>query len=456
MTESIQNISPLDGRYREKVKSLSPFFSEFGLIRTRVLVECEYLISLSEEKNFSHLEEFSDQQKKEIRSIYENFSVEDAKRVKEIEKITNHDIKAVEYFLKEREEFKNSKETEFIHFALTSEDINSTSYAIMLKKANKEVLIPETKKVLSLLKQESLKYKGLAFPARTHGQSASPTTLGKEFLVFHERIKRQVKILEKQSYLGKFSGATGNFSSFVSANPKVDWILFSKKFLEKLGIEQNLVTTQIEPHDFIVEICDTFRRISMILIDLSQDFWRYISDDFFIQKLKENEVGSSAMPHKINPIDFENAEGNFALANSMFDFFARKLPISRLQRDLSDSTSLRNLGLAFGYIFLGFSSLQNGLSKISPNEKKILDTIKNTWEILAEPIQTILRLEGVEKPYEKLKKLSRGKKIDSEKIVDFVSGLKISKEAKEKILALRPESYLGLAKEISEKAISKS
>jgi len=453
MSHPLNNISPLDGRYKEKVAELSSIFSESGLIKTRILIECEYLISLSEEKKFPYLKEFSSSEKGKIRSIYKDFSLDSAKRVKEIEKTTNHDVKAVEYFIKEELEKGKIKETELVHFALTSEDINSTSYALMLKEAVNQVLIPELDTILSTLKEKSLQYKNLAFPARTHGQSASPTTLGKEILVFYQRLKRQKERLKKQDYLGKFAGATGNFSSFHSACNGLDWMSFAKNFLEKICLRQNLVTTQIEPHDFVAEICDKFKLINTVFLDISQDFWRYISDDFFAQKLKEGEVVSSAMPHKVNPIDFENAEGNFGLANSLFEFFSRKLPVSRLQRDLSDSTSFRNLGAAFAHTLLGFKAFKRGFSKISPNLEAISNNLKNSWELLAEPIQTILRCEGVENPYEKLKELTRGKKIDQEKITNFVNSLDISKETKNKILLLRPEKYVGLAEEIVEEVL---
>ena len=452
-SQNLLNLSPLDGRYQKNLSELAAIFSESGLIKTRIYVECEYLLALANTKIFPLLGEFSPAERKSIQAVYKNFSIKDAKRVKDIEAVTNHDVKAVEYFIKEVLEPQIGERIEFIHFGLTSEDVNSTSYALMLKEGVETVIIPQLKNILSLWKKNALRYKGLAFPARTHGQNASPTTLGKEILVFHQRLLRQIERLESQEYFGKFSGATGNFSSFLSASEELDWISFAKNFLHDLELKQNLVTTQIEPHDFVAEVCQTLQLANNILLDFSQDFWRYISDDFFKQKLKAGEVGSSAMPHKVNPIDFENAEGNIGLANALLEFLARKLPVSRLQRDLSDSTIFRNLGSSLGHMLLALKSLQRGIGKLEAQEENISKFLSSSWEVLAEPIQTILRSEGVEKPYEKLKELTRGKKITPEKINNFVKELDISPRAKEKILALRPENYIGLADQIVDRIL---
>jgi len=441
----IKSISPIDGRYHKTTKILSGFFSEFALIKARVKIEIEFLIKLSDLEEFYTLGPLTQKEKKDLRLIVEDFSDRDALAIKTIEKEINHDVKAIEYFLRKK---IDKKYYPALHFGLTSEDINNLSYSILIRGAVKDVLTKEIKSIIKYCNDNAIYYKSLAFPARTHGQTASPSTLGKEFLVFSERLKRQLNILKKQEYLGKLAGATGNFSAMYASYPDINWIGVSCDFVESFGLKTNIVNTQIESHDFIAEICDCLRRINIILLDLSQDFWRYISDGFFIQKKKENEVGSSTMPHKVNPIDFENAEGNFGIANSLFGFFSRKLPISRMQRDLSDSTVFRNIGMSFAYTILAFSSLQRGLVKISIDKKKIQDELENSWEVLAEPIQTILRREGFDDSYEKLKKLSRGKKIDKKCIEDFCDNLNVKNSVKKEILDLSPKNYIGLAREI--------
>ena len=445
----ILSISPLDGRYAQKVSELSNYFSEYALIKYRVLVELKFLLALAAEPEITELPSFNNEEIQEIENIYKDFSEDDALRVKEIETTTNHDVKAVEYFLKEKLEGKISLSAlEFIHFACTSEDINNLSYALMLRDGVLEGVIPTLEDLEKDIEKKASEWKNIPMLSRTHGQTASPTTLGKEFWIFSERLSRQSQILESQDYLGKLNGATGNFNAHLIAYPKVDWKAFSKRFVESLGLSVNFATAQIEPHDFLAEVFHNFSRINTILIDASRDIWAYVSLGYFKQKLKEGEVGSSTMPHKVNPIDFENAEGNFGLANALFSHLAEKLPVSRWQRDLTDSTVLRNLGVAFGYSLLAYKSMLKGLSKLEVQEERIHADLENSWEVLAEAIQTVMRRYGIEKPYEKLKALTRGNTIDKESIQNFIRTLEIPDAEKERLIALSPQTYIGLAEEL--------
>lgn len=456
---SLSSISPIDGRYEKQSLPLASFFSEKALMRYRVMVEGEYLIALS---GFGlKLKKFSEKEKKLIRSIY-NISNADAKMISDIEKkgygkikATDHDVKAVEYFIKEKlKKTSLKKSLEWVHFALTSEDVNNIAYALMISDSLDTVLKPKIKEVVVELNKLARKYKNLPMLARTHGQSASPTTFGKEIRVFSARIEKRIVGLESIKIEAKLNGATGNWNAHVAAYPKKNWPAFSKKFIEsfnkgkKQKLKANLVTTQIECHDSYIAVFDTLRRINTILIDFNQDMWRYISDEWIIQKQTEGIVGSSTMPHKINPIKFENSEGNFGVANSFFEFFARKLPTSRLQRDLSDSTVQRNIGTAFAHSLIAYEYLLSGLSKIEVNKKKIKEVLQDHPEVIAEAIQTILRREGVEFPYEKLKSLTRGKKVTMEDFADFIETLKVSKEVKQELKKITPLNYTGIAGKI--------
>jgi len=446
---ALQNISPLDGRYQEKVKELAEYFSESALMRYRIIIETEYLITLSENPGIKELKRFSESQKKIIRSLYVKFSEKDAQEIKKIEKTTNHDVKAVEYFIKDKlKKTSFKKDLEFVHFACTSEDINNLSYALMLKDSIKEVMIPTMQKVQKDLIKKAKNWKKLSMLARTHGQPATPTTLGKELFVFAKRLERQINQLKKQEYLGKFSGATGTFAAHKVAYPKVNWVGLTTRFIRSLKLTPNSITTQIEPHDYQAEIYHNIARFNSINIDLSRDIWLYISQGYFKQQLKKGEVGSSTMPHKVNPIDFENAEGNLGLANALLIHLANVLPTSRLQRDLTDSTIQRNIGSAFGYAILAYSSLLKGLGKLQVNQAAMEADLDNNIEVLAEALQTVMRRYGIPKPYEKLKNLTRGKKIDKKKITEFISKLDIPKEEKDRLKKLTPKSYTGLASKL--------
>jgi adenylosuccinate lyase len=448
-------INPIDGRYFEKTRELEPYFTEQALMKYRVIMECEYFISLSL-LNKTALRKFSSGEVKIIRDIYENFNDASYQKIKKFEATTNHDVKAVEYFIKEILTKTSLKDSiEWVHFALTSEDTNNIAYALMLADSLEQVMVLKVNEIISNLNNLAKKYKNLPMLARTHGQSASPTTFGKEMKVFAERLKRYSNILKNTKIATKLNGATGNYNAHVVAYPNVDWLDFSKKFIDGLNknrsqkLELNKFTTQIEPHDSYVDIFDALRHINSILLDFNQDMWRYISDGWVGQIPKAGEVGSSTMPHKINPIDFENSEGNLGLANSLFEFFARKLPISRLQRDLSDSTVERSFGSAFAYSFIAYSSLLKGLSKISVNEHKIKKDLMAHPEVIAEAIQTVLRREGVAMPYEQLKALTRGKEVTLEDIQTFVQSLKVSDKIKKELLNITPSNYIGLASKLS-------
>lgn len=457
MTDYLTNISPIDGRYKNIVKPLSNYFSEYALMRCRLIIEVEYFIFLSLEKNIHEVNPFSANKKKYLRLIYKNFSLKDAQTVKEIEKKTNHDVKAIEYFLKQKIEqtlrpssgqAELAKYVEFIHFALTSEDINNIAYALMWKGAIKNIYLPTIEELQKKFFTFANKWKNQPMLSLTHGQSATPTTVGKEFAVFFSRIQRQLNILKKHKLQGKFSGTTGTWGAHLVAYPNVDWINFSKKFISFFNLEPNLLTTQIESHDSLIESFNIIQRINNILIDFTQDTWMYISRGILCQTKKDGEVGSSTMPHKINPIQFEGAEGNLGIANSFFQHFSQKLPISRMQRDLSDSTVMRNIGVPLAHSILAYKNILEGLSRLSVDTNKLNEELNNHWEVLAEPIQTVLRRVGHEKPYEKLKELTRGKKIDEKNIHDFINSLEIPINEKVVLLKLTPQNYIGLAKKI--------
>lgn len=444
--ESLTAISPVDGRYRKHCEALAPYFSEYGLIRYRVMVEIEYFIALSKLKlkGFPPMDNLA---LGKLRAVYENFKPSDAQAVKETEKITNHDVKAVEYFVKEKlEKLGYQKQLEFVHFGLTSQDINNTAIPLSLKESHLEVIMPALDQVIRRLNKLARDWKGIPLLARTHGQPASPTTLGKEVLVFSERLENQMKQWNSVPFSAKFGGATGNFNAHVVAYPKLKWPDFADNFVNKtLGLQRSKHTTQIEHYDNLAAYCDALKRINTILIDLSRDFWTYISMDYFKQKLKEGEVGSSAMPHKVNPIDFENAEGNLGLANAQLEFLSAKLPVSRLQRDLTDSTVLRNLGVPMAHCLIAFQSLSKGLDKIILNKEALHQDLDENWAVVAEAIQTILRREAYPKPYEALKALTRtNTQITKASLHQFIDGLKVSAELKKELKSISPFNYTGV------------
>ncbi|MEO1963537.1 MAG: adenylosuccinate lyase [Cycloclasticus sp.] len=451
-------LSPVDGRYAAKVDELRPIFSEFGLIKARVTVEVRWLQALSEHEQITEVAVFSEATHDLLDSIVTDFSLDDAQRVKTIESTTNHDVKAVEYFLKEKtaDNAELLAVSEFIHFACTSEDINNLSYALMLKEGRDEVMGTAIANVIDDIKVKAVEYAAMPLLSRTHGQTASPTTMGKEFANVVARLERQLLQLEDIDIMGKINGAVGNYNAHYSAYPDVDWPAFAEEFVESLGLTFNPYTIQIEPHDYIAEYFHVFARINTILIDFSRDAWGYISVGYFKQKTIAGEIGSSTMPHKVNPIDFENAEGNFGIANALMNHFSEKLPISRWQRDLTDSTVLRNLGTCLAHSLIGFKSLQKGIFKLEINEAKLLADLDANWEVLAEPIQTVMRRYGIEKPYEKLKELTRGQGIDQASMQAFIKTLDIPEDAKQLLLEMTPASYTGcaeaLAKNITDNA----
>jgi adenylosuccinate lyase len=439
-------ISPIDGRYRTKVDVLASYFSEEALIKYRVLVEVEYFIALCE-LPLPQLSDFDTTRFDNLRGIYKNFSTEDALKIKAIEKITNHDVKAVEYFIKEQfDDLGISKYKEFIHFGLTSQDINNTAIPLSIKEAVAKVYIPEFNAVLNKLKELSKEWASIPMLARTHGQPASPTRLGKEIDVFVVRLKEQFKLLNTIPNAAKFGGATGNFNAHKVAYSKTDWKAFGNRFVqEKLGLKHSFPTTQIEHYDHMAALFDALKRINTIIIDLNRDFWTYVSMDYFKQKIKAGEVGSSAMPHKVNPIDFENSEGNLGMANAIFEHLSVKLPISRLQRDLTDSTVLRNVGVPFAHTLIGFKSTLTGLNKLLLNESKIAEDLDQNWAVVAEAIQTVLRREGYPNPYEALKGLTRtNEKITQSSISNFIDTLEVSNQVKSELKAITPSNYTGI------------
>ena len=444
-------LSPLDGRYAGKVDPLRPVFSEFGLIHARVRVEVEWLLALAAEPGIAELPAFDDAQVATLRQLAEGFSVADAARVKEIERTTNHDVKAVEYFIKERlgDDPKLAGALEFVHFACTSEDINNLSYALMLREARDAVMVPKLDALVDRLRAMAHEHAALPMLSRTHGQTASPTTLGKELANVVARLARQREVLAGLPMPGKINGAVGNYNAHAVAYPDVDWPAFSERFVRSLGLDWQPYTTQIEPHDGIAEVCDAQARIGTICIDLCRDVWGYISLGYFRQALKEGEVGSSTMPHKVNPIDFENAEGNFGVGNALFGHFSSKLPISRWQRDLTDSTVLRGLGTAFGHALVGFDALLRGLDKLSVNPERLQADLDAAWEVLAEAVQTVMRRHGLPNPYEQLKALTRGQGITGESMRAFVESLDLPAAEKQRLLDLTPASYTGLAEKLA-------
>ncbi|QBB70480.1 adenylosuccinate lyase [Pseudolysobacter antarcticus] len=440
-------ISPLDGRYAAKVEPLRPIFSEYGLLHRRVQVEVRWLEALAAHAKIVEVPALSEDARNVLQQLVENFTPADAARIKEIERTTNHDVKAVEYFIKERinAHAELGAAREFVHFACTSEDINNLSYGLMLSDARRDVLLPALDQLLHTLTQMAHALAAQPMLSRTHGQTASPTTLGKEIANVVARLQRQRKQLAQVELSGKINGAVGNYNAHVLAYPEVDWPHFACDFVESLGLSFNAYTTQIEPHDCIAEISDVFRRINTILIDFSRDIWGYISLGYFRQELKAGEVGSSTMPHKVNPIDFENAEGNLGIANALFGHFAEKLPISRWQRDLTDSTVLRALGTAFGHSLIALDALGRGLSKLNADPVRIGADLDASWEVLAEAIQTVMRRYGLPEPYEQLKALTRGQGITREAIQHFVATLDLPDDVRERLQALTPASYVGLA-----------
>ncbi|QOL24899.1 adenylosuccinate lyase [Thalassotalea sp. LPB0316] len=444
---ALSAISPVDGRYGSKTKALRPIFSEFGLIKYRVTVEVRWLQKLAAQADIAEVPAFSDEANAVLDAIVANFSEQDALRVKEIEATTNHDVKAVEYFLKEKiaDNTELNAVTEFIHFACTSEDINNLSHGLMLTEARDQVVLPIIDEILAEIKNLAVEYQTIPMMARTHGQPASPTTMGKEMANVYMRLKRQRDQIAAVEMLGKINGAVGNYNAHLSAYPNVDWHTFSNEFVTSLGLTWNAFTTQIEPHDYIAELFDAVARFNTILIDFDRDVWGYIALGHFKQKTIAGEIGSSTMPHKVNPIDFENSEGNLGIANALFAHLAQKLPVSRWQRDLTDSTVLRNLGVGFGHSLIAYAATLKGISKLQVNEQSLLDELDSNWELLAEPIQTVMRRYGIEKPYEKLKELTRGKRVNAQIMAEFIDNLALPAEAKTELKAMTPASYIGRA-----------
>ena len=444
-------LSPLDGRYAGKVEALRPIFSEFGLMHRRVLVEVRWLLALADEAAVAEVARLDASARSFLMTLADGFALQDAERIKAIERTTNHDVKAVEYFLKERigEHPELSKAKEFVHFACTSEDINNLAYALMLRDARDSVLLPALDKLLATLKQMAHALAAQSMLARTHGQTASPTTLGKEIANVVARLQRQRAQIAAVALSGKINGAVGNYNAHVVAYPEVDWPALAQKFVESLGLDFNAYTTQIEPHDGIAEISDAIRRANTILIDFCRDIWGYISLGYFRQELRHGEVGSSTMPHKVNPIDFENAEGNLGIANALFVHFAEKLPISRWQRDLTDSTVLRALGTAFGHTQVALESIARGLSKLNAAPERLAADLDASWEVLAEAVQTVMRRYGLPEPYEQLKALTRGQGITRDSLRAFIESLALPVDAKQRLLALTPATYTGLADKLA-------
>ncbi len=447
-------ISPLDGRYANKCDQLREIFSEYAFMRARVKVEVEWLLALSE-TGLEGILPISGEHAEFLRSLYKNFTTKNCAEIKEIEATTNHDVKAVEYWIKAQvaHDATLTSESEFVHFACTSEDINNTSYALMLIEGRK-ALVAKLDAIISTLREDAHRWADVSMLSRTHGQTASPTTVGKEFSVFTVRLERAKKAIESVEILAKMNGAVGNFNAHLAAYPDFDWEAFAKAVVEtRLGAHFNTHTTQIESHDYMAELFDAIALSNTILIDLARDIWSYISLGYFKQKLRAGEVGSSTMPHKVNPIDFENAEGNLGIATALLRHFSEKLPISRWQRDLSDSTVQRNLGVAFGYVFTAYASLEKGLGKLELNEEKVATDLENSWEVLAEAIQTVMRRYAIEKPYEKLKALTRGKgHMSSEVMREFIKTLEIPEDAKARLLAMTPATYIGKAAELARRA----
>ncbi|MFT4966193.1 MAG: adenylosuccinate lyase [Colwellia sp.] len=444
---ALSAISPVDGRYGSKVKSLRPIFSEFGLIKYRVTVEVRWLQKLAATSAIAEVPTFTAQANEVLNQIVTNFSEEDALSIKKIEATTNHDVKAVEYFLKEKiaDNAELNAVTEFIHFACTSEDINNLSHALMLTDCRENVLLPEIDNILAAMKALAIEYKTIPMMCRTHGQPASPSTLGKEMANVYVRLQRQREQIAKVEMLGKINGAVGNYNAHLSAYPEVDWHQFANEFVTSLGLSFNAFTTQIEPHDYIAELFDAIARFNTILIDFDRDIWGYIAMGHFKQKTIAGEIGSSTMPHKVNPIDFENSEGNLGIANALFTHLSQKLPISRWQRDLTDSTVLRNLGVGFAHTMIAYGATLKGISKLEVNEANLAAELDSNWEVLAEPVQTVMRRYGIEKPYEKLKELTRGKRVNGDSMRAFIMTLELPEHTKAQLCEMTPASYIGRA-----------
>ncbi len=446
-------VSPVDGRYGSKTVALRSIFSEFGLLKYRTIVEIRWLQKLAATDAIAEVPAFSAEANAYLDKIAAEFSEEDAQRIKTIERTTNHDVKAVEYFLKEKvadvAELHNVNE--FIHFACTSEDINNLSHALMLKEARDTVMLPEVRNVIDAIASLANEYRDIPLLSRTHGQPASPSTMGKEMANVAYRMERQFKQLEAIEVLGKINGAVGNYNAHLSAYPEINWHQYAEEFVSSLGLDWNPYTTQIEPHDYIAEMFDAFARFNTILIDFDRDVWGYIALGHFKQKTIAGEIGSSTMPHKVNPIDFENSEGNLGLANAIFGHMAQKLPISRWQRDLTDSTVLRNLGVGCGYAIIAYTSTLKGISKLEVNREALLAELDKNWEVLAEPVQTVMRRYGIEKPYEKLKELTRGKRVDAEGMAAFIDSLELPEHEKVRLKEMTPANYIGQAIELTDK-----
>lgn len=446
---SLTAISPIDGRYADKTKALRPYFSEFGLLHARVEVEVRWLHLLGANADIAEVPKLSSVAEEFLNNMVSDFSVEDAAEIKEIERETNHDVKAVEYFIKRK--FKANEElnkvSEFVHFACTSEDINNTSYGIMLKNAREQVILPEMDTLIGAIRKLAIEHAEIPMMSRTHGQPASPTTLGKELANVVQRLELQRTHVAAVLLYGKMNGAVGNYNAHLSAYPDVDWPMMANEFVTGLGLRWNKYTTQIEPHDYMAELFHAMIRFNTVLLDFCRDIWGYISIGHFKQKTVKGEIGSSTMPHKVNPIDFENAEGNLGLANALFDHLAMKLPISRWQRDLTDSTVLRNLGVGFSHSLLAYSSALKGISKLETNPESMATDLDNNWEVLAEPIQTVMRRYGIENPYEKLKDLTRGQRVNQQIMLEFIDGLELPEEAKASLRQLTPANYIGNAAE---------
>ncbi|SHI49183.1 Adenylosuccinate lyase [Malonomonas rubra DSM 5091] len=445
----ITAISPIDGRYASKVTELTECFSEYALLKNRVKVEVMWLIALCAEEQIAECRTLTAEEEQTLRQIVANFTPAEAEKIKKIEAVTNHDVKAVEYYLKEQIEGTSLEDlSEFIHFACTSEDINNLSHALMLKDGL-AALCPNQQEIIAFISKLAKEFKDVPMLSRTHGQTASPSTIGKELAVFAARLQKQSEKIADVELLGKLNGAVGHFNAHMSAYPEVDWVALTKGVIEnELGLKQNLFTTQIEPHDYMAELFDAIARWNTVLNDFNRDIWTYISMAYFGQKTVKGEIGSSTMPHKVNPIDFENSEGNIGLANAIFNHLSAKLPISRLQRDLTDSTVLRNMGVGFGYSMIAYKSTLKGLGKLKLNEQNLADDLDNAWEVMAEPIQTVMRKAGIEKPYEKLKELTRGQKIDQATIKEFVEELELDEADKQRLLEMTPGSYIGIASKI--------
>ncbi|WP_032093194.1 adenylosuccinate lyase [Necropsobacter rosorum] len=446
-------LSPIDGRYQDKAGALRGIFSEFGLLKFRVTVEVRWLQKLAASAQIQEVPFLSAQANDYLDGIVDNFSLQDAQRIKDIERTTNHDVKAVEYFLKEKSAALSelAAVSEFIHFACTSEDINNLSHALMLKTAREEVILPQWQTLIDEITRLAQEYKSIPLLSRTHGQPASPSTVGKEMANVVYRLKRQFRQLQQVDILGKINGAVGNYNAHLSAYPEIDWHAFSEAFVTSLGISWNPYTTQIEPHDYIAEFFDAVARFNTIIIDFDRDLWGYIALNHFKQRTIAGEIGSSTMPHKVNPIDFENSEGNLGLANAVMAHLGAKLPVSRWQRDLTDSTVLRNLGVGLGYCLIAYAATCKGISKLEVNESHLRDELNQNWEVLAEPIQTVMRRYGIEKPYEKLKELTRGKRVDAQAMREFIDKLAIPEAEKARLRQLTPATYIGAAVELVEK-----